>query len=261
MVASMGCEPLGSAREPQRSIQVFTLGRFSLVKNGSPLAFTGKSPRKPLELLQALIALGGRDVHISMLMGAVWPDEGSSNQRKLFDNTLHRLRKILGDGDALALGNAKLTLDARYCWVDAWAFDLLAGELLRSSATVNSRACEILRLYRGHFLDRELAAPWLIGYRNRLQIRFERLVLTQGAILETAGEWFKAAEMYRCALEVDNMVEHFYRRLMACHLQVGEHAETLRVYRRCRDTLSIVLGVKPSAETEALRRRVDASDS
>lgn len=250
-----------SPRLPQRPIHVFTLGRFSLVKNGVPLSFTGKSPRKPLELLQALIALGGRDVHISLLMGAVWPDEGSSDQRKLFDNTLHRLRKILGDVDALALGNGKLTLDARHCWVDAWAFDLLAGELLRNSPTVNCRAGEILQLYRGHFLDRELAAPWLIRYRNRLRIRFERLVLTYGAILETAGEWWMAAEMYRCALEVDNIVEHFYRRLMACHLQQGEHAESLRVYRRCREMLSIVLGVKPSAETEALRRRIEDSGS
>jgi hypothetical protein len=32
---------------------------------------------------------------------------------------------------------------------------------------------------------------------------------------------------------------------------------SLRVYRRCRQMLSIVLGIAPSAETETLRRSID----
>ena len=33
---------------------------------------------------------------------------------------------------------------------------------------------------------------------------------------------------------------------------MGDHAEALRIYRRCRELLSIVLGVQPTAETEAI---------
>jgi len=36
----------------------------------------------------------------------------------------------------------------------------------------------------------------------------------------------------------------------------GNHAEALGAYRRCRELLSVVLGLKPSAETEALQRRL-----
>ena len=43
------------------------------------------------------------------------------------------------------------------------------------------------------------------------------------------------------------------RRLMVCYRELGEPAEALNVYRRCREMLSIVLGVKPSPETEAIR--------
>jgi DNA-binding SARP family transcriptional activator len=43
---------------------------------------------------------------------------------------------------------------------------------------------------------------------------------------------------------------------MECHLARGEQAQALNAYRRCRELLSIVLGLKPSARTEALAARI-----
>jgi hypothetical protein len=40
---------------------------------------------------------------------------------------------------------------------------------------------------------------------------------------------------------------------MICYRELGEVAEALQVYRRCRDMLSIVLGTTPSPETEVVR--------
>jgi len=48
---------------------------------------------------------------------------------------------------------------------------------------------------------------------------------------------------------------------MICLLAVGDHAEALRVYRRCRELLSVVLGVQPTAETQAVYRRVNLNVS
>lgn len=120
---------------------------------------------------------------------------------------------------------------------------------------MNGEAWDALRLYQGHFLHREPAFPWLLCYRDHLRSRFERLTLAHGGRLEASGLWEAAADVYTRAIEVDNLVERFHQRLMVCHQQRGEHAETLRAYRRCRELLSIVLGVRPSAETEAIRRR------
>jgi DNA-binding SARP family transcriptional activator len=38
----------------------------------------------------------------------------------------------------------------------------------------------------------------------------------------------------------------------------GDHAEALNAFRRCRELLSIVLGIKPSAETDRLHREIVA---
>jgi LuxR family maltose regulon positive regulatory protein len=242
-------------------VRIYTLGRFSLVQDGQPLTFTGKSPRKALELLQALIALGGRAVHTSVLTRSVWPDETSTDLRNLFDNTLYRLRRLLGHKDTLLLSDAKLTLDSQHCWVDAWAFERLSG--LSGPASPEGGATAVLlwdkraeaafKLYQGHFLEREEEASWSVGYRDRLRSRFQRLVRTLGERFEKAGHWLAAAEVYERGIEVDNLAESLYQRLMICHQQRGEHAEAARVYRRCRELLSIVVGIAPSATTDAIR--------
>jgi DNA-binding SARP family transcriptional activator len=46
---------------------------------------------------------------------------------------------------------------------------------------------------------------------------------------------------------------------MICQRALGQTAAALQAYRRCRELLSVVLGVAPSAETEAVRRSLDAA--
>jgi DNA-binding SARP family transcriptional activator len=241
-------EPGGDAT-PVGPLCVYTLGRFTLVRDGRALTFHGKSPRKPLDLLLALIALGARDVPTGALMRAVWPDEASSDLHNLFDNTLYRLRHLLACPTVLPLNGAKLSLDTRQCWVDALAFDRLAAASdtsLQPSAVRNA-----LRLYQGHFLQGETARPWAIACRERLRSRLHRLLIAAGERLELGGGRLEAADLYERGLEVDPLAEDLYQRLMNCRHHLGEHAEAVRVYRRCRDVLAAELGVAPSAATQA----------
>jgi DNA-binding SARP family transcriptional activator len=64
--------------------------------------------------------------------------------------------------------------------------------------------------------------------------------------------------VYERGLELDNLSEELYRRLMLTYRSLGQSAGALEVYRRCRHLLSVVLGVKPSAETEAIYRSLQA---
>lgn len=251
----------GSGVGHQWPLRVFTMGRFVVFCNDELLTFNGKSPRKALELLQMLIAHGGREVHTTALMHDLWADDLSCDLRNLFDNTLHRLRRLLGPDDVLNLHNGKLTLDPAKCWVDAWAFGRLSSELIdgtgefsgADSDQIVKEAEVALRLYSGHFLQNETDDPWVFVYRDRLKSRFQRLVMAIGARRERDGEWGDAADVYMRGLELDNLSEAFYQQLMVCYQQMGEHAEALLVYRRCRELLSIVLGIAPSPKTERLR--------
>lgn len=255
----LSCDSLSAAGE--WPLRVHTLGRFSVLCDGQVLLFNGKSPRKALELLQVLIAYGGREVHTSVLIRDLWKEETAGDTRNLFDNTLHRLRRLLGPNEVLDLHNGKLTLKPEHCWIDTWAFGRLSSGFIDRASKLSDaeeerafgEAKTALQLYNGHFLQYETEDSWACRYRDRLQSQFHRLVLAMGACLEHAGRWEMATDVYLRGLEVDNLAEFFYQRLMACYQSRGEHAEVMRVYRRCRELLSIVLGISPSAETERIR--------
>ncbi|GAN33774.1 MAG: hypothetical protein DYG83_17690 [Candidatus Brocadia sp. AMX2] len=56
----------------------------------------------------------------------------------------------------------------------------------------------------------------------------------------------------RKGLAVDNLAEEFYQHLMVCYQRLGQEAEAVKLYRRCRSVLLSALGVKPSSRTEEI---------
>ncbi len=233
-------------------VKLYTLGRFSLLRNGRPVRSVGKAQKKPLDLLKALLALGGREVIQEQLMEALWPEAEGDAAYRAFITTLQRLRKLLGHKEVLPLSDGKLTLDARFCWVDCWAFERLLGP----GGMEPARLEKGLALYQGAFLEKDHEAAWALSIREQLRLKFLRGVETLGAYWEQQGQWSRAIECYERGLAVDDLAEAFYQRLMTAHLHLGRRGEALAVYRRCRNTLSHKLSVNPSPETEALHRRL-----
>jgi LuxR family maltose regulon positive regulatory protein len=149
--------PCYSNTDRQVSIRIYTLGRFSVKTDHHDDVTRKKS--KPLELLKAIIAHGGRQVSCDKIMASLWPYVDGDCARRSFDTTLHRLRRLLGDPRAISLHNGLLTLDTNRVWVDAWAFDRLAGQILKLSrqgqADLNQlirQQNELLEYYQGPYL-------------------------------------------------------------------------------------------------------------
>jgi DNA-binding SARP family transcriptional activator len=93
--------------------------------------------------------------------------------------------------------------------------------------------------------------------RDRLRSKLVRTVLGLGNRLQATGRWNEAVTLYQRTLELDNLTEALYRGVMICHRELGQPAAALQAYRRCRELLSVVLGLAPSAETEAVRRSLE----
>lgn len=244
-------------------LQIFTLGRFSVARGVEPIRFARKAQHRPLQLLKALIALGGREVGSDRLGMALWPESEGDMAYNAFEITLHRLRKLISVEKALVLSNGLLTLDNRHCWVDVWAFEQAAGHaetLIKSPrpnpdelASISSR---VVTLYHGHFLGRETPEPWSISLRERLRSKFLRHLLDIARHWEKIGHHEASIQCYQKGLETDDLAEIFYQRLMVCYQQLGRKSEALAVYRRCRTTLSLILSITPSPATETIRRRL-----
>lgn len=84
---------------------------------------------------------------------------------------------------------------------------------------------------------------WAVSPSEHLRSRFLRAVNRVGSILASKGQWEKAAEYYQRSLDVDDLSEETYQRLMQCLQKLGRKTEALSVYERCRNTLNAAFGL------------------
>lgn len=261
-------------------VKLTTLGGFELLVSGRAVPSASKAQKKPLELLKLLICMGGREAGEDQLADELWPDSQGDLAHKTFEITLHRLRRLLGTDAALILHEGKLGLNPRCCWLDTWELERRireadtawhALELPRpperstSVRQIAARALEstekAIELYRGHFLPADTAQPWTVSCRERFRSQFIRLVLRHGSHLERSGQPRKAAECYEKGLEIDDLAEELYQRLMLCLQRLGQEAAGLAAYERCRTALDAALHLPPSSKTEAIHRSLQGSIS
>jgi DNA-binding SARP family transcriptional activator len=243
-------------------VRIHTIGPFGVERtNTAPTAAGRKESRKPLELLKLLVALGGQAVPVPRLCDSLWPDASGDAARNSFDNTLHRLPKLLGGDARVRLQAGALSLDSGSCWTDLSALDAALAEAEAMTGArpdapdpggVTALVDRVLALYRGEFLAGEDLSPELLAARSRLQARFTRQVGALGAALEALGQRPAAARLYQRVVEQQPLAEDIVRRLIACLLSMGLRAEALEVYRGCRQQMALLLGLRPSPETEAL---------
>ncbi len=152
----------GLRKSSDVSVVVHTLGRFDVLVDGAPLRFTGRAPRRPLDLLAAIVASGGRAVSVAALSDLLWPDADGFDAYRSFTAALHRLRGLLTYPDCLRLSAGRVTLEPHRCRVDVWDFE----QAMRSARTPHELDAVLTR-YQGPFLGDD-PSPWSLAMRARL---------------------------------------------------------------------------------------------
>jgi LuxR family maltose regulon positive regulatory protein len=264
LIRRRGLLPKSSAIEAwPYPIRVYTLGRFAVLNDNKPLPFSVKAQKKPLDLLKAIIAMGSQKVASSALIDTLWPESAGDDARHSLEMNISRLRKLLGSDTALLVSHAKVSLNEKLVWVDAVAFEQLARSFDKSSSTDTDSielGAKAITRYTGTFLAGEEDMPLILGVRERMRNRYLRVVASYGSLLEKNGDYQQAMHCYQRTLESEPVAEKIYQQLMHCLMMQGEYAQTLQVYTRCRQMLSIHLGVQPSAKTEAIAAHARRGD-
>lgn len=244
------------------SYRVRALGPFELERAARGDDANGAERRPPsgmpLRLLQAALALGGRGVPESRLIDALWPDAEGDGGRRVFDTTLHRLRRSLGDDGLIRLTDGKLHLDERRCWVDLWAFEEALAQVDRSFEQGTSAeglvelAELLLGLYRGPLLaDAPGASAFVRRPRAQLSSKFSRVAAKIGQVMECKGQFDQASALYQRASEGEDAIELAYAGLIRCAIGAGRRAEGVRLYEQCRSRMAD-LGEEPGPSLSAL---------
>src|SRR5580698_681568 len=103
--------PMDSANQQPVPAAINALGGFEVLVHGEPLRFVFKAPRKPLDLLKALLISGGDSVGQHTLCEALWPDLDSWSAGRALNTAVFRLRKLLGDKSAIRVDCGQLQLE------------------------------------------------------------------------------------------------------------------------------------------------------
>lgn len=207
--------------------------------------------RKATALL-AYLSLGGKAQARDRLAAMFWPKAGTERARGALRRTLSTLRAGLGvgglrtEGQSVAIGDDVEVDVARFRQllgadrledaVAAYGGDFLAGFTLSDSPEFDDWQAEQTDALRG-----ELTAAL-----ERLASRSSE----PSAALAYARRWVHA----------DPLAEPAHRAVMRLLFRAGDRAAALRQFRECATLLDRELGVRPMAETTALRDAIERGD-
>jgi LuxR family maltose regulon positive regulatory protein len=213
---------------------------------------------KPLGLLKAMVGLnGGSRVDESKLAQLLWLRYPTEYARRSLTTALHRLRKMIGEDQAVVLRHGRLSIARDLCRMDVDALneafadiDALYGSDA-SAATAVTLAANVLDVYQGPFMDGNPQTEYATA-RERVRNRVLGALDQLARVCESAGAPQQALVFFRRAIEQDPLAEAFHRRLMLMLREVGRAVEVVEAYARCKSLLEAARAGPPSPETQAI---------
>jgi DNA-binding SARP family transcriptional activator len=256
--------PLGRGRAPEIGSSSATrpLVRIHLLGSMRATTYLGDDilPRgkKARAILACLCLASGARIRRARLAALLWDRVPDHQARKSFRQSLRELMRAMGPlaAELISANRETVRLDAGLCWIDAVA--LLAPQ----PSAPNSLRSDLAGLCTGELLEElEGASPsfdqWLLGERTRFTEQLRMLLEFELAQMTQSGhDLGKRADVARRLIAFDPTHEGASRALMRALSDMGERAQAVREYERCREALRTRLDVEPSRETQALHQAI-----
>jgi len=224
-------------------VRITALGQFRVDVHGAPLPKARKAPKRLLELLKALVALGGRDIPLHRLADAMFPDQDADIAQDSLRVSLQRLRKLLGSDEYVILRDGRVSLSERSVWVDVVAFQqVLAGDGPEEAAV------RALALYDGPLFNGD-EEPWMIAPREQLRSLFLRNALRLAERRADERRWKDSLFWYERCADADPLNESFVQGVLRCCAALGRTAEGETAYRQLEAALARTPGREPAERT------------
>jgi DNA-binding SARP family transcriptional activator/Tfp pilus assembly protein PilF len=188
------------------------------------------------------------------LANMLWERVPDLQARASFRQAFREIMVALGDlGDDVILSDREtVQLNAGPCWIDARA--VLAAE----TAPRPALRSDLVELCKGELLEgldglSNAFDQWLLGERTRFNEKLRILLETELKQAQGSNpDASQRAEIARRLIAFEPTHEGASRILMRALADMGERAQAMREYARCREALRQTVDVEPSAETYAL---------
>ena len=234
VIGKRGWQPPPGCVDWPWAVRIRALGPLTIELDDVPLQMAGKVPRKPLELLKALLtSRHGLDVEAAMDL--LWPELEGDAARNAFDIAAHRLRKLLKCNDAVLANQGRLTLNPDRVWVDV--FELMRLQDLSFAEEDNAALGRVaLQLYRAPLLSGD-STPWIAGARDRVRGVFLRIAKKLTDSLAAEEAWNAIRQFCDSAIALEPGDEALYRAWIRSLIALGLDEEAKLAYRQCEEAL------------------------
>ena len=240
-------------------LRIYLTGRIS-IEYGEQLveerALAGRQGRLAFAFL---VSERHRPVTKEELISVLWPDSLPKEIDTALSAILSKLRAVLRkavvarDAVEVRTGTMQMRLPSDV-WIDLeYATNSIddAEGALRAGNLKHawSHAVALVVIAKRPFLPGE-DAPWIEARRARIRSLLVRGLHVLSRVTAANGEHALALQYAAEIIDLEPYQETGYRHLMQMHAEIGNRAEALRVFGKCRELFREELGADPSQETE-----------
>ncbi|MDX1615021.1 MAG: BTAD domain-containing putative transcriptional regulator, partial [Candidatus Promineifilaceae bacterium] len=266
LLAHLGLEQL--EYHPGYQLRVKTFGRFAVWRGDQPLERRDWSRQKARQLFQFLLNQRERLTEREQIIGQLWPELSPDDGQRDFKIALSAILRALEPGRTRNAPSAYVTRDGTLyglrpeadLWIDAAEFDRLVDQgdaaFHHDAEAALDPYRQAVDLYEGEFLAEHPYAEWCSEERERLHARFLSTADRLARTLAAKSLWEETVAVCQLILAHDDCWEEAYRLLMRAQAAMGNRAQALQIYARCRQRLEAALNVEPAAATNRLYEQI-----
>ena len=209
--------------------------------------------RKTRGLLACLCLAQGERISRSRLIGLLWERSAEVQARMSLRQSLSELNGVVNHHvpGLIEIARDSVRFDAGKCWVDALA-------ILEASAEATADISNLVQPSSERLLeDFDGITPafdqWLAAERARFEDRVRKLLEAElDRLTEQNARPEVRAAVARRLINFEPTHEAAVRSLMQAFAQMGDRAQAIREFERCRQVLQSMLHLPPSKETVAV---------
>ena len=248
------------------SFRVYLAGRVALEASEQligPDKFPGQQGRVAFAYLTVE---RGRPVTRAELAEVLWPETMPAAWESALSAIVSKLRSLMAKpelGCMFELTSARGCYELRLppsAWVDVEAaadaiHDAEAALRKGDPRLAYGPSAVAHHIARRPFLPGEQGA-WIESHRDRLRDILLRALEARTEVYLWNGEHSLALRTAKDLIALEPLREAGHRLVMRAHTGMGNTAEALQAYERCRKLIARELGVDPSPQTKAVYERV-----
>ena len=247
----------------QCQIHVYTLGSFTVVRDGISLSTKDWGRDKSIQLMQFLISNRSRSgLHKDQIIDRLW---GEASDRD-FKVAMHGINKALepnrpnrSEPSYILRNGISYHLNLDKIWIDIQEAEqfIIAANQCNDQDTKQCIALyrAAIALYEGTYLPNRLYEDWSAEERERMQVLFIG-AYTDLASLIIDAQPMEAIRLMQTALQIDPLWEEAYRIQIQAYINRGNRPMAIKTYDACVTTLDREYGIAPLPQTTPLIQRI-----